>query len=234
MDSAGEIMSIESFFNKISPNAAKTLLDKLINEKYDLTIKVESRQFVKTKIISKKNETEIKIEKFNSDEHSNSPVTCLFQSGSDRYFFYSFLKTTTNDWLLAVPKEIFQLQRRDNFRMQVPIGTRYNCDIVYINGRSSKVAVDIRDMSLGGCLLSISGNASDHNIKANSEIDIYLKLDKFEFTRLPLIVKHVKFIQQQKTSSLGTSFVDPDSNTLANLQSLLLYLDRIHRGKSNE
>lgn len=227
-------MSIESFFNKISPNAASSLLDKLVNEKYELTIKIESEQFIKSKIVSKKNDNEIKIEKLNTEEYSNSPITCLFQTGNHRYFFYSYLKSTTNDWLLSIPKEIFQLQRRDNFRMPMPIGTRYNCEIVYINGRSSKLVVDIRDMSLGGCMLSVAGNASDHNIKANSEIDIYLKIDKFEFTRLPLTVKYVKFFEQQKTSSLGTSFVDPDSNTLANLQSLLLYLDRVHRGKRSE
>lgn len=224
-------MSIQSFFNKVSANTLNELVDFLFHNQSEITIKVDGGPYIKTKVLTRNDTNKISVSKINNQQYSNSAITGLFQIQNERYFFYSHLTSTNSSWVLNVPNEIFHMQRRNDYRVALPLGLIYKCEIVYVNARKTKIATEIRDMSLGGCLLSVQGKMSDQNIKIADEIDLYLKLGKFEFTKMPLILKHIKYIEDKNYSLLGVSFHEPTSDILAELQSMLLYLDRIHRGK---
>ncbi|MBY0553750.1 PilZ domain-containing protein [bacterium] len=223
-------MSIQSFFNKIGQVSASELLEFLDHNQSEITIKIVN-QHIKTNINSLKNNKHISLMKFSSYDFSNEPVICTFQVKEDRYFFKSHLSSTNIDYIVEVPSEIFQLQRRNDYRVSMPVGVVYKCEIRDVNGVKTTTKAEIRDMSLGGCQISVNGTVE---IKQNDELDLYIKLDKFEFPKLPLTAKHIKFIEAQGTTLIGASYYQPSGTLIADLQSMLMHLDRVHRGKAKE
>lgn len=222
-------MNEQSFYNKISQVALKDIIDFLDHNNTEITLKVLG-QFVKTHINSRKNDKQLSILKFNSFEFSNEPVTCLFQIKDECYFFRSFLNNSNSDFGIDIPADIYQLQRRNDYRVAMPIGVIYKCKITAVNSVNNLISVEIRDISLGGCLVSIPGLTSD--FKENDIIDLFLQLDKFEFQKLTLLIKHIKFVEPQNNTLLGLGFSEPDSDIRSQLLALLMHLDRVQRRKA--
>lgn len=223
-------MSTESFFNKISQVSTKELIDFFDHNKTQITIKVHG-QYIKTNIQSKKNDKYLTLpSQFSTFEFSNEAVICNFQVKENQYFFKSYLNKTNLDYTLEIPTEVYQLQRRNDYRVAMPIGVVYKCEITNINGVKKNIKAEIRDISLGGCQISIDGITSDLN--KDDEFSMYLKLDKYELPKLIFTAKHIKFIDSQNTTLIGASFYEPESDMLSELQSMLMHLDRVQRGKT--
>ena len=156
-------MGTESFFNKISQVSTKELIDFFDHNKTEIIIKVLG-QYIKTNIQSKKNDKYLSLPlQFSSFEFSNEAVTCNFQFKEDRYFFKSYLNKTNSDYTLEIPVDMYQLQRRNDYRVAMPIGVVYKCEIININGVKTTIKAEIRDISLGGCQMSIAGITSEIN-----------------------------------------------------------------------
>lgn len=223
-------MSEQSFFNKLNQIRVNELVEFLSHNQTEITLKVFD-QFIKTNILSIKNNNSFSISRFSDFQFSNEPTICTFQVREERYVFKSYLKSSPTDYIIQVPTELFQLQRRNDFRVSMPIGVYYECEIRSINGSSQNTKAEIRDISLGGCQLSIKGQSS---IKENDEIDLYIKLDKFEFSKIPYTAKHIKVIEAQNLTLIGARLYDHSSELLSELHSLLMLLDRVLRGKTND
>ncbi|MEQ1723537.1 MAG: PilZ domain-containing protein [Pseudobdellovibrio sp.] len=223
-------MSTPTFFNKISQVSMTELLEFLGHNQTEITIKIIN-QYIKTNINSRKSEKALSVLKFSSYDFSNEPIICSFQTKEDRYFFKSYLNSNNSDYSIEVPDEVFQLQRRNDFRVSMPMGVVYTCEIRNINGSTKAIKAEIRDMSLGGCQVSVAGGSE---VKKDDEVDLYVKLDKFEFAKLPLNVKHVKNIEGQNTLLIGASFFQLGGALTSELQSMLMHLDRVQRGKANQ
>ena len=222
-------MSDESFYNKIDQVALKEVVDFLDHNNSEITIKILG-QYIKTNINSRKNEKQFSVPKFDSFEFSNEPVSCVFQIKDDRYFFQSFLSNGPADYCIDIPAEIFQLQRRSDYRVVMPIGVNYKCKIVSVNDSKALISVDLRDISLGGCLISIPGLSSEY--AAGDKIEIFLQLDKFEFQKLKLDIKHLKHVESQNTTLIGSAFTEPESEIRSQLLAMLMHLDRVKRRKA--
>jgi hypothetical protein len=218
-------MSDSSFYNKINQVAADELVDFLGHNQTELVIKIQG-QYVKTHVNSKKSDRNLGLNKFSTYDFSNEPIVCSFQVKEDLYFFKSFMSSTNLDYALEVPADIYQLQRRNDYRVSMPLGMAYKCETL----DRKKIKVEIRDLSLGGCQISLNGHFPE--IKKDDEVRIYLKLDRFEFPSIALLAKHVKVIESQNNTLIGASYLEPDGPFLAELQAMIMYLDRIHRGKS--
>lgn len=222
-------MSDESFYNKINQVAHKDVIDFLDHNNSEITIKILG-QYIKTNINSRKDENQLSIQKFNSHDFLNEPISCVFQIKDDRYFFRSFLKSGSSDYIIDIPADIYQLQRRNDYRVAMPIGVNYKCKIVGVNNNKALISVEIRDMSLGGCLISIPGISSEY--KEDDKLDLFLQLDKFEFPKLQVVIKHLKPIEPQNTTLIGSSFSETESDIRAQLLALLMHLDRVKRRKA--
>jgi hypothetical protein len=222
-------MDTSTFFNKISQDSKAKLLESLAQDQTEITIKIIN-QYIKSNIKSRKSEKALSIEKFSSYDFSNEPIICSFQINEDRYFFKSYLNSNNSDYSIEVPQEVFQLQRRNDFRVSMPIGQVYTCEIRNVNGATTAIKVEIRDMSLGGCQISV---AASSELKKDDEVDLYIKIDSFEFAKLPLNVKHIKNIEGQNSLLIGASYYQLSSVLASELQSMLIHLDRIKRGKAN-
>jgi c-di-GMP-binding flagellar brake protein YcgR len=224
-------MNITAFYRKVSQLDLKELVDFINHNQTKLTIKI-NLQFVKADVTHIKNEKFFSVLKFHDFEFSNEPVICSFGYKDELYFFNSSLNNSRVEYLIDIPTEIFQLQRRDDFRVTVPIGLSHDCTINYVRGLSKNVKAEVRDLSMGGCQLSVA--AYQLEIAQDDEFDIILKIDKFEFGRLNMIVKHIKVIKEHDTLLIGASFVELDGEASNDMRALLMYLDRKTRGKSTE
>lgn len=224
-------MSQQPFYNKISQVSAGELIDFLDHNQTEIIIKI-LKQYIKTNISAKKSEKNLSIKKFSTFEFSNEPVICSFQVKEELYFFKSYLTDTTTDYVIEIPEEIFQLQRRSDYRVAMPLGVTYKCEVKTHNGLPKNIKVEIRDISLGGCQVSLTGKHSE--IKKEDQLDLFFQLDRFEFPVMTIVAKHVKIIENQNNTLIGASYFDPDGPFLSELQALIMHLDRIHRGKSYE
>ncbi len=222
-------MSDESFYNKIDQVALKDAIDFLDHNNSEITIKILG-QYIKTNVNSRKTEKQLSVPKFDSFEFSNEPVSCVFQIQDDRYFFRSFLTNGLADYSIDIPADVYQLQRRSDYRVVMPIGVNYKCKIIGVNDNNALISVEVRDVSLGGCLISIPGLTSDYNM--NDKLDLFLQLDKFEFPRIPVLIKHIKHVESQNTTLIGSAFSEPESETRSQLLAMLMHLDRVKRRKA--
>jgi len=93
--------------------------------------------------------------------------------------------------------------------------------------------VEIRDMSLGGCKISIKTEFK-LELEINTEIEMQLKVMGFEENKLYAIIKFTDFIENAKTLILGLQFVDLNSDQTTLMRTTLLQIDRILRQKSQD
>lgn len=222
-------MSNTAFYHKVSQLDLKELIEFLNHNQTELTIKI-NRQYVKADVTHLKNDKYLSVLKFHDFDFSNEPVLCSFSFKDELYFFNSYLNNSKVEYLIDIPSEIYQLQRRNDFRVSMPIGLPHECNINYVRGIQKNVEAEVRDLSMGGCQLSVA--AYQLEISQDDEFDMSLKIDRFEFPRLNLIAKHVKVIKEQDTLLIGCSFTDLTGEASSDMQALLMFLDRKSRGKN--
>ena len=194
----------------------------------ELTLKIQD-QFVKVRIQSKKENGDFSLPRFSPYNFENEVMTCSFQVNEDLYFFRARLTSSNIDYVLSMPEGIFQLQRRNNFRVVIPLGLHYECAVHSLNDKPVKIAAELRDFSLGGCQISLGEGSAE--LKTEDKFEISLKLHRFDFPRLVLVAKHVKVIEGKNNVLAGCSLEEPEAEVVAELQAMLMYLDRLHRGK---
>lgn len=223
-------MSDQVFFTKLAKNIIDETVDFLIHNQTEIILKIKDKH-LKTKILSKKNSKIFSIYRFSFETYIDEPVICSFEIKDEKYFFKSTINSTNSELLLNIPDEIFHLQRRNDFRVAIPIGTTYECYLKRINDHFVNIKCEIRDISLGGCLVTVP--FSSERISLDDSIDLSLKMLQFESNQIQTIAKHIRTIENTKTIHVGLKFIDViEAHILADLQVLLIHLDRVQRGKS--
>lgn len=223
-------MSTKSFYQKVSDLDFKELVSFIDHSQSEFVIKING-QFVKANVNHIKNNKAFSIFKFHSYDFTNEPVTCCFHSKDEIYFFHSLMSSNNVEYTIDLPPEIYQLQRRNDFRVSMPIGMPHTCVINFVNDVKKDIEIDVRDLSLGGCQLSAPAFKAE--IKTDDEFSMTLKMDRFEFTNLHLKARHCKLIKEQDNLLIGASFVDLDGEDLSEMRALLMFLDRKARGKES-
>lgn len=222
-------MNSEYFYQRVGQFEHKELIDFIDHNQTELIIKI-NKQFIKVSVNYIKSEKFFSLLKFNEFDFSNEPVTCTFRYKDDIYLFTSYLSSSKVDYTIEIPSDIYQLQRRNDFRISMPIGLQQDCKINYARGIIKNVKAEIRDLSMGGCQISVA--AFELEMAIGDTFDIDLKIDRFEFSKLNLTCRHVKVIKDQDTLLIGAGFDNLDGEYLNEMQSLLMFIDRKSRGKS--
>ncbi len=225
-------MSEPTFFNQLSDQNSKEVLAFLVHNQTNLIVKVDKKHF-KTKMLTKKNDREFTVYKFNFQNYQNEAVVCSFDIKDEKYFFKSIMKATNAELLISFPNEVFQLQRRNDFRVNIPTNVTYLCELKTVNKTRLNVMAELRDLSLGGCLVSVKEGAK-LSIPADSEIEIHIKINDFDSPHIRTVAKHIKMIKGNDTLQLGLKYIDPMADFLRELQGLLVQLDRLHRKKTDD
>lgn len=226
------IMSFDiQFYNLIDATKFKETIDFLEHNHTDITLKIRSKH-VRSKIVVKKNDRELLIYKFNFEDFVSEPVICSFEINAEKYFFKSEITTRQLNLVMQIPLEIFQLQRRDDFRIVVPTGSNYECSIRTIDGRPIKLPAEVRDLSLGGCQIGFV--KPEYPLMRDTEIGFNFKMHHLDRENIYCSVRHIEPINRDKKILVGLKFKSSDADFLADMQALLVHLDRVHRGKTYE
>lgn len=229
MDKTGKAMSKDTFYEKLGDMALKEIIAFLDHNQTELTIKING-QYVKAGINYIKNDKYFSVLRFNAFDFSNEPVLCSFQIKEERYFFNSFLNSTKLDYTIDLPEAIFHLQRRNDFRVSMPMGIPYTCIITAQNGIQKSVEAEVRDISMGG--FQLSAPAYQLETRTNDLLDVKFVIDRYEFPRIEVEARHIKFLEDQDTLLIGASFKDLSGDAATEMRSVLMFLDRAQRGKT--
>ncbi len=213
------------FFNKIDDESVKELVDYLSTHSASITLKIQ-KNYVRSQT-KPKDSAGLFIDRVSYSDVKNESVFCNLSINDNQFYFQTKMNSDSNSCQLELPKKIYQLFRRNNFRVSMPVGHKYECKILYINDRKITVPIELRDLSLGGCQLSIASGLAE--IKKDDLMDFYLKIEKFEFSKLTITVRHVQPVKENNTILIGASFKDLEAEITSELQAMLMHLDRVHR-----
>ncbi|AGH96278.1 flagellar brake protein [Pseudobdellovibrio exovorus] len=225
-------MSQESFFNKISSSAFSEIIKSISEHQTELILKVRD-QYAKSEIKSVRSSGFI-LPSLGTNQILDEKVTVCFHLNDELYFFVSAINNEEAECQIKKPEHIFQLQRRNNYRVSMPLGVKYTCRLKKINLEPLKkeATLEIRDISLGGCQVFFESASGESLLKQNDKFEIYLKLDRFEFAALQLIARHIKPLEDNGFL-VGCSFEEVNAEVLSEVQALLMFLDRFHRGRNS-
>lgn len=224
-------MSQESFFNKISSSAFSEIMKSISEHQTELILKVRD-QYAKSEVKSVRSNG-FTLPSLGGNQILDEKVTVCFHLNDELYFFISEINNEESECQIKKPEHIFQLQRRNNYRVSMPLGLKYTCRLKTINQTPLKKEADleIRDISLGGCQIFFVSANGESLLKTNDQFEIYLKLDRFEFLSLQLVSRHIKPLEDNGFL-VGCSFEDVNASILSEVQALLMFLDRFHRGRN--
>ena len=224
-------MSDKSFFVKVDNPKLIEVIDFLIHNETEIVLKIKNFHY-KSKVLSRRDFPYFLIYKFSFITFEQEETTCSFEISNEKYFFKSTLTSTNSEIKIAKPTEIFQLQRRNDFRVAIPLGMKCSCNIIKINSMHGPFKVELRDLSLGGCQIAFPTSAI--KMTNGDEVILSIEMNQFQNEKIYSFAKHLVNLENAETTLVGLKFDDPDAAFLTELQTLLVHLDRIRRGKGYE
>lgn len=133
------------------------------------------------------------------------PVVVAFSLNAERYFFTTDLKEHSGGfYLLDVSGTIFQLQRRENFRVRIPESYGTLVGIGTVNGEPFNLRGNVVDLSAGGCRITIKNQTPA--LKAGDKITGELLVGRKPEFPFDGIVRHVKMETKPLGQTLGFEF----------------------------
>lgn len=216
-----------NFFSPVNSEKRLQIIELLRKSGNDLRIKIRDQNY-RSKILSQKSEDQFAIYKFIPGHFNNQEAIFSFDAEDGKFFFTGSVSTQGSDLVLTFPSEIFQLVRRNDFRVDLPPQNEYLCSIISINGTKKVISSVLRNISLGGCQVSIL--TSDLSVNKEDLVEIKLTIKDFEWEKIPAIVKQIRPANEKgDLTFIGVQFKEPEADFLTDVQSALMYLDRTHR-----
>ncbi len=82
-------------------------------------------------------------------------LVLTFFIGGEKYFFQTTYKAIGDIVSIACQNPLFHLQRREDYRIKIPINYKALLEINSVNAKTSKKSIPIIDLSGGGCRIHI-------------------------------------------------------------------------------
>lgn len=139
------------------------------------------------------------------------------------YTFPSTFKQTTEYIYVTIPENIYRLQRRENFRVNIPTDSVQNCQLT----DWPDLEVKITDLSLGGALIRVT-NLNPSQVTKDQSIKIIIQLLDIESEPIEALVRSIKK-PNAKCLLLGIEFIKPSSEVLQAIQSTLVKISRLNK-----
>jgi hypothetical protein len=218
----------QEIFKKISsPEERAKTVDEMINKKVEIFCKGAKDEVFK--LIADRMGGHQQLVCVLHDTETGEPeipnaVVCQFSLSGEKYFFKSQLDHRLNRYLLDLTGDFFQLQRRQSYRIRVPLATRSGVDITHKETKKTHKAIPV-DLSTGGCKLQFATNELPW--KVDDKVDLYLKVGDREPLQLAGNVRHVKVEATPKTAVfVGVQFENISPTTEKSLFSITMELYR--------
>ncbi len=153
-----------------------------------------------------------------------SSLVCQFDLGGEKYFFKSILDFRIKNYILDVTDELFHLQRRQSYRIRIPLSTKSTVDIVLTDTNQNIKAVPF-DLSTGGCRISVTQPGI--KFEMGNEIKLYLKIGAREPLHLTGVIRHIRQETTPKVCTyIGVQFSNISTQMEKSLFSITMDLYR--------
>lgn len=146
-------MTTENNFKQINDKQIiSNLLADVISHQTQIWIKVENYKTINsTLVLFKESSLFLKLEF--QELHKNligTKIFCQFTLAGEKYFFNGILKVENIQLVITQVKQIFLLQRRNNFRVKIP--PNYGAYLIFkkINGSDCEIKSQLLDFGAGG------------------------------------------------------------------------------------
>lgn len=219
-------MSDNQFFVAVDAIELNDVLEFLFNKNTEVNVKVGGSH-TKTNFVPTYKKELVVINKFQT-KFERQPVICNFDLKGDQFFFKSHCEVQDHGIVIDVPNKIFKLQRRNNFRINIPLTMPQTVQIK----EKPQLKVICRNVSLGGALLSLTAMKSD-DFKLNDIIHVSISIFDFQEKNIESIVRFVDYKEHSQTVLMGVQFLELDSDQSSELQKTLIRIDRSLRGKDD-
>lgn len=128
-----------------------------------------------------------------------------FFVGTDKYFIQSEYKIRNDNIEIETDGTLYHLQRRQDYRLRIPMGYSALYEVVSVNGIPKKHSFRLQDLSGGGCRIEVP-------IQSNTfKVQDQLKGHLFLPDRQPIVVdgsiRHMMMDAQKKYLICGVQFV---------------------------
>lgn len=234
-----ESMQSDEFFRKIPLNE---FLQKLTQVQtagpVEMTLKSSQSDCFKAKLKEMKNSEWIL---GGSDVQLNKNDELMISLVLDDEKYLAQSKVNHNSWpiLIDVPKDIYRVQRRRNFRIRIPQTMKSNLQLPMPNGQFKTTplaseTIPVNDLSLGGARLLLSSGSPMATI--DYEFRAKLNLPKKVELIVTAVVKHIEpVITSPNEVYVGVEFRGLDSTTENKLYSFTMeiyrdYLQKVTSG----
>ena len=218
-------MSDNQYFVPVENIELKNVVEHLINKTTEVIVKI-ANSHIKSTFLPSSRGTMAVVNKSQS-AYSRQQIICNFRFKGDQFFFKSSAHSDEKIIFIDIPDKIFKLQRRNNFRINIPPAMPQSASIVELP--NAKVVL-CRNVSLGGCLFSFK-TTTPFEIKTNDLVSVSLGLFEFQEKNLECMVRFVEI--KSEVTMLGLQFLELNSEQSSHLQQTLIKIDRYLRGKDD-
>lgn len=149
-----------------------------------------------------------------------------FFLGGERYFFRTPAQIHGEFITLRADQDTFHLQRRQNYRVKIPMNYRALLGILNYDGRPVKINAEIVDLSTGGCKAQVKAN--ELPMTEGRELSGVLLIAGRDAIEIKGLVRHHKTEGTGPTAkqSFGLEFTGLTAPTEAKLFSITMDLHR--------
>ncbi len=129
-----------------------------------------------------------------------------FFVGGDKYYFQGKAEIDQSRLIVPVPLEIYHLQRRQNYRVNVPESLSAYFNIVQVNQKSQNIVGQISDLSSQGCRVAYKVSAP--LLRLNDYVTGHLIVGKRSPIEIQGQIRHIKVDEKNVTmQTFGIEFV---------------------------
>lgn len=200
----------QEIFKKLSRDDEKIkLFADLASAQGEVLCKGKTESLVKLKAVhwhSKSMHIECLL---NSSENLKNGEEFLgyFFLGGEKYYFEGTATVYSNRCQFPLPKEMFHLQRRQNYRVRIPQSFQAHFDVTEINEAATKVHARLGDLSSQGCRLI--EKAPGARFSTGDKVKGHLVINKNSPIELDAEVRHVKKEEGQQMVGLEFQNLSP-------------------------
>lgn len=192
-----------SFFTQLSVSDREDLLKGLREViSLEVDIAIPDKKLIRVKCSGVKGSLMLILEGGLEIGSYSGAVGAEFIFNLNKYLLKSNLKADENGQkYLGLNGDFYLVQRRKNFRVDVPVHIIPSCSFVLSNQSKRLFRAKVVNISLGGCLLAIEPR-NNHTFQIDNQIEMTLSIEGGKVIEVAGIIKRVLSVHQQKEFSL--------------------------------
>lgn len=220
--------NLVNYFTPLSSKEHKDMVRFLAENNVDVTFKVydihSKSSFVQV------DGAELAIFKKYQYDYETTNIFCTFVSEGEPHFFRAKMTTSDNYYLVKFPEKIYKIQRRSDFRFDVPPKLSHEFKLLDF----PKYECKLRDISLGGCKIAIKTTEAIEDLKLEQDVRIWVALLDFGGVTIDATIAFTKFIPEANSQIVGVKFSNMEAELTSTLHQTLIQVDRIARKGESE